>query len=282
MVHIIRDGRDVARSIRAQWWGPETIEEAAREWTESVRAGRAAGATPDRYRELRYEDLLRQPELEVPALFAWLGIELTDANLAEALAEARRTRNVDKTTPADVGEGKWRMGLSAEEQRAVAAVAGDLLVELGYDAEPATTRARARVRKPTRAGLLRTRGTSPAELGRLAGRRQRLVDDVVTAIHSGDAEALDRLTSPELKVTLVFAEGREQVTGDRGRRRLLELAAEWRGRGERQVSGSVYPSNPSTAALLRYELSDGSSITRALIVSQEKAGVTEITLHDAL
>src|SRR4051794_18565905 len=57
VAHIIRDGRDVSRSLVAKQWGPDSIEEAAKEWRESVlRARREHGPGP--YVEVIYERLL--------------------------------------------------------------------------------------------------------------------------------------------------------------------------------------------------------------------------------
>src|SRR3954447_4475813 len=61
VVHIIRDGRDVARSLVAKNWGPDTIREAATEWRDAVLGARAA-KHPARYVELFYERLLQDPE----------------------------------------------------------------------------------------------------------------------------------------------------------------------------------------------------------------------------
>src|SRR5687768_8936227 len=43
VLHVIRDGRDVARSIAWRDWGPDSIAGAAREWRQCVEAGRAGG-----------------------------------------------------------------------------------------------------------------------------------------------------------------------------------------------------------------------------------------------
>ena len=131
-VHIIRDGRDVARSIAAQDWGPNTIADAAREWRDAVSAGRSAGLAPDRYCEVRYEALLSDPEGEVTRLYEWLGLPAQPTDLEYAMAEHERRDNVDRVGAGGVGAGKWRSAFSAGDLAAFNAVAGDLLVELGY------------------------------------------------------------------------------------------------------------------------------------------------------
>ena len=81
-VHVVRDGRDVALSLLEVPWGPDTLEDAARHWRRRVLEGRDAGLPPDRYRELRYEALVADPERELRALAPWLGLDYAGAMLA--------------------------------------------------------------------------------------------------------------------------------------------------------------------------------------------------------
>ena len=62
-VHLVRDGRDVACSFLELGWA-DTVEEAALHWRLRVLRGRQGGlALPShRYHELRYEDLVADPE----------------------------------------------------------------------------------------------------------------------------------------------------------------------------------------------------------------------------
>ncbi len=56
VLHIVRDGRAVARSLLAMDWGPESMESAAAEWRDSVRGGREGAALfGERFVEVRYE-----------------------------------------------------------------------------------------------------------------------------------------------------------------------------------------------------------------------------------
>jgi Sulfotransferase family len=63
VVHIVRDGRDVALSHIKAPFGPKTVATAAERWVEYVRETRAIGERigPDRYAEIHYEDLLSRP-----------------------------------------------------------------------------------------------------------------------------------------------------------------------------------------------------------------------------
>ena len=70
-VHLVRDGRDVAASFLELGWAG-SIEEAALHWKLRVRRGRRAGARlpAGRYHELRYEELVADPEPSLRRLCA--------------------------------------------------------------------------------------------------------------------------------------------------------------------------------------------------------------------
>lgn len=128
-VHIIRDGRDAARSIVAQPWPPHTVEEAAEEWRSSVAAGRAAApALGERLLEVRYEALLADPRAAITRIYAHHGLE---GAIDEALAAAGEEANIGSHDER-VGSGKWRDGWGERELSDFERVAGDLLRELGY------------------------------------------------------------------------------------------------------------------------------------------------------
>lgn len=135
-VHIIRDGRDVARSIATQNWGPTDIAGAAREWRESVDAGRGAGLSGDRYLEVRYESLLASPEPEIGRLYGWLGLPTSPDDLAYPLAESARQENVDRFGMGGIATQKWLSVFDARDLATFNEVAGDLLEELSYPPPP--------------------------------------------------------------------------------------------------------------------------------------------------
>ena len=72
IVHVIRDPRDVVDSWRRRW-GLRSSFRAARLWPLHVQGARQFGAAhPDRYFEIRYEELVRSPEPVVRELIEWL------------------------------------------------------------------------------------------------------------------------------------------------------------------------------------------------------------------
>lgn len=82
VVHLIRDGRDVVASHRDSW-GYRSALGASDKWRRFVTAARSFGdrAEPDRYLEIRYEDLVDDPEATMRATLAFLGEAWDDAVL---------------------------------------------------------------------------------------------------------------------------------------------------------------------------------------------------------
>lgn len=134
VVHIVRDGRDCARSLLSQDWGPSSMEEAAEEWRSSVEAARTSGPRARTYLEVRYEELIVAPEVEVARLYEGLGLPVSDGELTAALETAGVRFNVDSSAP-EIGSGKWRTRLSDDDLMAFHEVAGELLGDLGYPSD---------------------------------------------------------------------------------------------------------------------------------------------------
>lgn len=142
-VHVIRDGRDVAASFLDQDdMRPNGVAEAALLWRERVRVGRSAGAElgPDRYLELRYEELVANPGPTLERLCTMIGLRYDPRMLSyperatETVARdggPERHRGVFMApTP---GLRDWRSELSPEAIETFELIAGDLLSELGYE-----------------------------------------------------------------------------------------------------------------------------------------------------
>jgi len=143
-VHVIRDGRDVAASFLDVGWAA-SAEEAARHWALRVGRGRRAGRAlgPGRYHELRYEDLVADPEPALRGVCDAVGLAFDAAMLdhrAGAAEVARTTshpgyhRHLAEPVR-DVRD--WRSDLTPSQQARVELVAGSLLAELGYPASEA-------------------------------------------------------------------------------------------------------------------------------------------------
>jgi hypothetical protein len=142
-VHVIRDGHDVALSYLSVPWGPSTIWQVARKWVRDVTAGRDAGAAlgPDRYLEVRYEDLISSPEAELQKICALADLPFTSQMLNYHNDAGTRLQVQPETTeyhrsatkPPTKGMRDWRVQMSPAQINAFEAVAGDLLATLGYE-----------------------------------------------------------------------------------------------------------------------------------------------------
>jgi hypothetical protein len=141
-VHLVRDGRDVAASYRTVAWGPAGIEDAALLWRRRVAAGRRAGRRlgPDRYREVHYEDLVRDPEAVLRGLCAFLDLAWDDRLLryheraGEVIAATRFPAAHDRLRlPPTPGLRDWRRDLTGAEVARFEAIAGRELAAAGYE-----------------------------------------------------------------------------------------------------------------------------------------------------
>jgi hypothetical protein len=75
LVHMIRCGYDVVKSLQNMAWAPRRIRWSTHTWVASVRAGREAGARlpAGQYTEVRYEELVAEPERVLRGLCDFLG-----------------------------------------------------------------------------------------------------------------------------------------------------------------------------------------------------------------
>jgi hypothetical protein len=266
-VHIVRDGRDVVRSLLAQEWGPTTATAAAEEWRSSVLAAREQRPA-DGYLEVRYEELLADAEAGIREIYGHLGLDASADALELALAAARDASvNVDPTD-ARVAAGKWESSLSARELRDIEAVAGELLAELGYTGGGGGRRL-PRLRRPRR--------RTPTQTEVVPG-PESLFDELVGRLHRGEAERVGELLHPDVTVRIVTAEGEREERGPAARELLVKTVREDPAFAGRQVRGDVYYSLPTTGGLISYELGDGSRAHRLLFVTQrgELAGSVSI------
>jgi hypothetical protein len=156
-VHLIRDGRDVALSQLEVHHGNDEVSEAAAEWVERIEKARGVGGRfGDAYMEVRYEDLVTDPQPVLERVCERIALDFEPAmldyhrgaeeRLAETVREmstgegaavtaeqrAAQHRNVSKP-PQRERAGRWRKDMTAEQREAFEAVAGGLLADLGYE-----------------------------------------------------------------------------------------------------------------------------------------------------
>jgi Sulfotransferase family len=148
VVHLIRDGRDVALSVldwdkaernagRFPTWEEDPVTTAALYWEWNVRLGREAGGLlgPGQYHELRYESFVSDPERECQRLCDFLRLPYDPAMLRFNEGRTRSEPGLSAKRawqPVATGLRRWREQMKPDALERFEAVAGDLLEELAY------------------------------------------------------------------------------------------------------------------------------------------------------
>ena len=139
-VHLIRDGRNVALSLVAidKPWAPNDLGRAALRWRRRIETGRKLGHAlgPERYREIRYEDLIDNPEAILRDVCTYIEIPFDDAMLhayqrpapAAGLSSGQRHSRLAPIK----GLRDWSRDMPSKDLVLVEAVAGSALESLGY------------------------------------------------------------------------------------------------------------------------------------------------------
>jgi hypothetical protein len=150
IIHIYRDGRDVALSWLRVGFDPHNLFTAARLWRTYVSAGRIVGQNlPEAaYAEVRYETLLSQPEETMREVCAFVGEPYDPAVLRldslermrwRRLIARRRAHNmISRVAIVGSNTNKWKEEMPVQDRILFESVAGDLLGELGYEIEGLT------------------------------------------------------------------------------------------------------------------------------------------------
>ena len=139
-IHMVRDGRDVAISwIRARF-GPKTVYSAAKNWVAYLnKVSLLKASLPSQFiHEVRYEDLLENPNVELSKVCGFLGEDFepemlefyknqssykTDAVNLENLKKPLLVNNVQK----------WRNQMNSTDLRVFEGVSRSELVNYGYE-----------------------------------------------------------------------------------------------------------------------------------------------------
>jgi hypothetical protein len=125
VIHVIRDGRDCALSHKQVTWGHQNTYSAAIHWRTYMEASRrSAEAMQGRYLEIRYEDLLLEPETTMRTLEHFI-VGTLEYGITKRFLEDRGSLKPEKV-------GQWRQTMPPRDQAIFESVAGDLLQIYGY------------------------------------------------------------------------------------------------------------------------------------------------------
>jgi hypothetical protein len=141
IIHVIRDGRDVALSweklsqIRPFPWDRRRAAMAAGiYWEWIVNKGRQAGrALGEDYVEVRYEDLVRKPAEVLKSLEPFVDHDLNYERITEvgigSVSKPNTAFNGEERSPI----GRWKIDLAPQELEVLEALTGSALDDLGYE-----------------------------------------------------------------------------------------------------------------------------------------------------
>jgi len=155
-VHVVRDGRDVMVSLwfnnmrvdkkgtMGRWKNfCQCVESGVREWVHDIRNAREFGKKyPDRYHEVRYEELNRNLKMHFCHVLEFLGVTASesmtklciDAGNFEKHANGRRRGQEDRDSFFRKGVvGDWKNHFDKKAMEAFEKIGGNLLRELGYE-----------------------------------------------------------------------------------------------------------------------------------------------------
>ena len=158
-VHLLRDGRDVARSCIGMGWAANVWHGAER-WiaAEELWASLLPLVPAARRLELRYEDLIREPAKELARVCAFLGTEY-DAGMLDY----SRDSSYERPDPKLIGQ--WKKKLAPDELALLEARIGPMLRARGYEESGVP---------PARVGISRRFALALQDrLGRFRFRRER-------------------------------------------------------------------------------------------------------------
>lgn len=143
-LHIIRDGRDIALSLKKMGgfrplpWdrGERSLAATAMYWEWMVRKGRLHGRKiPADYMEVHYEDLVCEPERVLTNVGQFLDHNLDYGRIqSAALGRLRESNSSFKDEKSNFGKPlkRWQARLSRDEVASLESLVGDCLREFGY------------------------------------------------------------------------------------------------------------------------------------------------------
>jgi hypothetical protein len=147
LVHIIRDGRDVVRSLEQVAWHGPTNDDRARYWLERVEMAQTADRElgPERNLIIRYEELVLETRTVLTTICGFLNETFEPEMLLFFKDAGKYICDIDGDVHGKLGRpprpedvGRWRHEMSTEDQIRFEAVAGAGLRSMSYPCRFAT------------------------------------------------------------------------------------------------------------------------------------------------
>jgi len=155
VIHVVRDGRDVALSLLAMEWGSNNLLKIADDWRLKTVLGHKMGAfLGKQYLEIRYEDLVLHPEENLRRICDFLG-EPFDENMldyhksaqSEMPSDSLKWHGTSVSRPDPKKIGMWKSKMSMSDRILFEQVAGVELQMFGYPREALSPTIRSKIKK---------------------------------------------------------------------------------------------------------------------------------------
>lgn len=136
-IHVMRDGRDAACSIREfppvfgnRHPDGNPWDMCVEMWIDWVQKGLAWRHHPNYY-EIKYEDMVDDPRGSLGELLEWLGLPW-DEDMLGKRSHVKSHPNASKSISSSA-HGRWREHLPVEARMHFSGAGNDLLIDLGYE-----------------------------------------------------------------------------------------------------------------------------------------------------
>jgi len=156
-IHIIRDGRDVALSMKGMWWeAGDDIEKQASNWVWRIREARQQAQFCQHYLEVRYEELIANTTKVLQDICAFINLpynsqmedyyksaqsrlnEFNDLYKPDGTIWAKKEQflsihSLTSQAPDRSRIGRWKREMSNGDRAKYEKIAGAMLRDLGYE-----------------------------------------------------------------------------------------------------------------------------------------------------
>jgi hypothetical protein len=141
IVHLVRDGRDVASSFRGLSWGPNNLLTLAEDWRWKTTLGHKVGRVlgDDHYLLVKYEDLVLHTDDTIRSVCGFLGERVDprmldfDEGAADMPSESLAWHEASVRPPDPDKVFAWKRTMPRTDQVIYESIAGDALTMFGYE-----------------------------------------------------------------------------------------------------------------------------------------------------
>ncbi len=141
IIHIVRDGRDVALSLLKVKWASQSYTENLLHWKREILVSKDFFSQDTYSITVRYEDLVQDAESTIKRICIWLGIEFSSDLLVpngteDSLIEIGKSHKNNIRAPVNSSRMyRWKQELDVKRKRMASLLLYDELKSFGYEIE---------------------------------------------------------------------------------------------------------------------------------------------------